>query len=132
MSAQDSLEYVKSFWTLIRLPDKDPLDDATMHHSNESLLVVDAKALYDAAQRDGMTGFTDKRTGIEILSLRERLKASHTTLRMGFKRAAVRRRFDETLSTTGVGGPSPQGSVEIGPRPRICSSKEEDSTTAGR
>ena len=37
-----------------------------IHHlSNQSLMVIDAKGLFDAAQRNGVTSFTDKRTGIE-------------------------------------------------------------------
>ena len=44
-------------------------------------MVIDAEALYDAAQRDGARSFTEKRTGIEVLSLLERLSASLTKLR---------------------------------------------------
>ena len=100
-AAQDALEYVKCFWTIMRIPDADPMLDSTMHQSNSSVLVVDTKALYDATKRDGVQGFLDKRTGIEILSLRERLEASHTSFgsqshiaSMGVQRDAVWRWLD--------------------------------------
>ena len=51
----------------MRQLDADPIDDSTMHLSNQSLMVVVAKAFYETAQRDGATSFTDKRTGIEVL-----------------------------------------------------------------
>ena len=43
-----------------------------MHLSSQSLMVVDATALYDADERDGVTSFTLKRVGIDVFSLRER------------------------------------------------------------
>ena len=79
-AAQDALEYVKCFWATMLNPDLDPLEDASMH-GTQSALVVDAKALYDATKKDGVQGFLDKRTGIEILSLREHLEASQTQLK---------------------------------------------------
>ena len=60
------------FRGLMRHPDVGPMDDATVHLSNKSLLVICARALYNAAQRDGVT---EKCSGIEVLSLRERLSA---------------------------------------------------------
>ena len=54
---------------LMRHPNVDAMDDPTVYFSNQSLMVIHAKALYDTAQRDGVTTFTDKRTGIEVLSL---------------------------------------------------------------
>ena len=72
----DALEYVKCLCALMRDPHADPMEGSTMHLRSQSLMVIDAKALYDAAQRDGVTSLTDKRTGIEVLSLRERLSAS--------------------------------------------------------
>ena len=68
----------------MRQLDADPIDDSTMHLSNRSFMVVVAQALYDSAQRDGATSFTDKRTGIEVLSWRESLNACLTTLRWAF------------------------------------------------
>eukprot|EP00959_Pyramimonas_sp_CCMP1952_P383362 8033021-Pyramimonas_sp.AAC.1 len=49
--------------------------------AGESALVVDAKALYDAAQKEGITSFQDKRTGIEVLALREMMEATMTRWR---------------------------------------------------
>eukprot|EP00959_Pyramimonas_sp_CCMP1952_P289053 6045295-Pyramimonas_sp.AAC.1 len=49
--------------------------------AGESALVVDAKALYDAAQKESITSFQDKRTGIEVLALRERMEATMTRWR---------------------------------------------------
>ena len=42
----------------------DLVDDSAMHLGNRSLMVIDAEALHDAAQGDGVTSFTDMRTGI--------------------------------------------------------------------
>ena len=43
-----------------------------------SALVIDAKALYDAAQKESITSFQDRRTAIEGLALRERMEATNT------------------------------------------------------
>ena len=51
-----------------------------MHLSSQSLMVVDANAVHHAAQRDGVTSFTDKRTGIGVPILRERLSSSLTAV----------------------------------------------------
>eukprot|EP00959_Pyramimonas_sp_CCMP1952_P462549 9483432-Pyramimonas_sp.AAC.1 len=49
--------------------------------AGESALVVDAKALYGAAQKESITSFQDKWTGIEALALRERMEATMTRWR---------------------------------------------------
>jgi hypothetical protein len=43
-----------------------------------SAIVIDAKALYDAAKKEHVHNFEDKRTGIEVMVLKEKLKASGT------------------------------------------------------
>ncbi|CAK0802739.1 unnamed protein product, partial [Prorocentrum cordatum] len=55
--------------------------DESTHMAGESALVVDAKALYDAAQTEGITSFQDKRASIEVLALRERTAATMTRWR---------------------------------------------------
>ena len=60
------------FLGLMRQPNVAPMDDSTVHLSNKSLLVICARAVYNAAQRDGVT---EKCSGIEVLSLREGLSA---------------------------------------------------------
>ena len=80
-AALHALEYVKCFRALMRHPNVDTMDHSTMHLTDQSLTVIRSKSFYDAAKRDGVTSFTDKSTGIEILKLRERLSASLTTLR---------------------------------------------------
>ncbi|CAK0855240.1 unnamed protein product, partial [Prorocentrum cordatum] len=55
--------------------------DESTHMAGESALVVDAKALYDAAQKESIISFQDKRTGIEVLALRERMEATMTRWR---------------------------------------------------
>ena len=64
----DAVEYVKCFQALVRHPNVDPMDNATMHLSGQYLIVICAKSLCDAAQRDGVTSFTAKCTGIGVLS----------------------------------------------------------------
>ena len=41
-------------------------------------LVIDAKALYDAARKVHVHNFEDKRTGIAVMVLKEKMKASGT------------------------------------------------------
>jgi hypothetical protein len=77
----DALELVKVYWSLLIDSTRDPTDDYTMQCIGDSALVIDAKALYDAAQKEQLHSFNDKRTGIEVMVLRERMRASSTCWR---------------------------------------------------
>jgi hypothetical protein len=62
-------------------PRQDPRRDETMQKANRSALIIDAKALFDAAQREHVGRIADKRTGIEVMVLKERMHASGTDWR---------------------------------------------------
>ena len=74
-TAVDALEFVKTFYALMLDPRRDPRQDSTMQDLGMSALVVDAKALYDAAVKDGLSSVTDKRTAIEVTVIKERMRA---------------------------------------------------------
>ena len=80
-SAVDALEQVKVFWALIMQPDLDPREDSTMAVAGPSALLTDAKALYDAAQKEHVGNFEDRRTGIEVMVIKERMQASGSAWR---------------------------------------------------
>jgi hypothetical protein len=75
-TAVDALEFIKVFYSLMLDHRRDPRKDETMQMLGVSALVIDAKALYDAAVKDGVATATDKRTAIEIAVLRERMTAA--------------------------------------------------------
>jgi hypothetical protein len=75
-SAVDALEQVKVFWSLMQDPHLDPRADATMIAAGPSALLTDAKALYDASQKEHVGNFEDRRTGIEVMVIKERMAAS--------------------------------------------------------
>jgi hypothetical protein len=77
----DSPEYVKTFWALMRYPEADPREASTMELAGPSALVIDAKALYDAAQKEHVHNFAEKRTAIEMMVLKDRMRASQTSRR---------------------------------------------------
>ncbi|CAK0812099.1 unnamed protein product [Prorocentrum cordatum] len=68
----------KVHYSLMLDPTRDPRLNGTMTVLGKSALVVDAKALYDAAQKPHVHNFDDKRTGIEVQVLKERMTASAT------------------------------------------------------
>ena len=71
--AADALEFVKTFWSMLDKPDISPLD-ISLRTKHPSALVVDAKALYDAIHKEApLQGAANKRTGIELLVLRQTL-----------------------------------------------------------
>jgi hypothetical protein len=74
----DALEFAKCFWSLSLDDRRDPRADHTMQVLGTSALVIDAKALYDAARKEHVHNFEDKRTGIEVMVLKEKMKASGT------------------------------------------------------
>ena len=57
---------------------RDPRTDHTMQVLGTSALVIDAAALYDATRKEHVHNFEDKRTGIEVMVLKEKMKASGT------------------------------------------------------
>ena len=80
-TAVDALEFVKTFYALMLDPRRDPRQDSAMQDLGMSALVVDAKALYDAAVKDGLSSVTDKRTAIEVTVIKERMRACWATWR---------------------------------------------------
>jgi hypothetical protein len=50
-----------------------------MQWLGESALVIDAKALYGAAQKEHVHNFKDRSTGIEVMVLKQRMKAAAVT-----------------------------------------------------
>jgi hypothetical protein len=69
----DALEFCKVFWSLCRTPWADVRDDE--HRSTgPSALVVDAKSLYDALQREStVSGAACKRSAVEQVALKQAL-----------------------------------------------------------
>ena len=54
----DALEYLMTLWSFMRDPPQDPRSDETAKAAGSSALVVDAKALYDAAQRENVSNIS--------------------------------------------------------------------------
>ena len=77
----DALEFTKCFYSLCLDNRRDPSADWTMQCLPESALIVDAKALYDAAQKEHVHNFEDRRTGIEVMVLKQRMHAAQVTWR---------------------------------------------------
>ena len=71
----DAMEHVLATWSLCRYPNMDPRADDTLKVAGPSALVLDAKSLYDALGREHMNSITDKRIGIELMVIKERLAA---------------------------------------------------------
>ncbi|CAK0823386.1 unnamed protein product, partial [Prorocentrum cordatum] len=80
-AGMDGLEFAKRFWAALIYDGVDITKDESTRMAGESALAVDAKGLYDAAQKESITSFQDKRTGIEVLALRERMEATMTRWR---------------------------------------------------
>ena len=77
----DALEFTKCFYSLCLDDRRDPNADWTMQCLLESALIVDAKALYDAAQKERVHNFEDRRTGIEVMVLKQRMHAAQISWR---------------------------------------------------
>jgi hypothetical protein len=77
----DAMEHVMATWSLARFPGLDPRADDTLRAAGSAALVVDAKALYDTLGREHMNSVTDKRTGIELMVVKERLAAMNAIRR---------------------------------------------------
>eukprot|EP00959_Pyramimonas_sp_CCMP1952_P107856 2255427-Pyramimonas_sp.AAC.1 len=74
----DALEIARWFWAALIYHDVSIDNDSSTHYAGESALVIDAKALCDAAKKEHIASFQDKRAGIEALALRERMEAART------------------------------------------------------
>ena len=81
-TALDELVLIRSMLSLMLDPDQDPRAESTAQWPGESVLVIDAKALYDNLKKGGgITSAQDKRTGIEIACIADELKRMKTILR---------------------------------------------------
>ena len=73
----DSLEWVKTYVSLIIDPTQPPQLDETMKKLGPSPVMTDAKALYDASlSTTAGLGITEKRTAIEVSIINQRMKAA--------------------------------------------------------
>eukprot|EP00959_Pyramimonas_sp_CCMP1952_P257913 5389936-Pyramimonas_sp.AAC.1 len=77
-AGMDAQEFAKRFWAALIYHNANVNTDESTHYAGESAPAIDAKALYDAAKKERITSFQDKRTGIEVLALRERMGATQT------------------------------------------------------
>ena len=59
----------------------DPRAEGTAAQCGRSAIVIDAKALYDALQKDGIGSGADKRASIDILCIKEEISRLHCELR---------------------------------------------------
>ena len=82
---------------------------------------VHCKAVYNAAQRDGVTSFTEKRVGIELLNLRERLNASLATL----LRVSNEMQFSDGLARQVLAGRVRTGVVKLVHEPECAAAEKE-------
>ena len=78
--ALDELMMIKTFTALLMDPSIDPKDEATASRG-ASALVIDAKGLYDALQKDCIGSGADKRAAIDILCSKEEIARLKTSLR---------------------------------------------------
>ena len=80
-TALDELMMVKTMLALMRYHDADPRQDSTAADICSSAIVIDAKGLYDAINKDGINSSLDKRAGIEIMCIKEELVRQKTQLK---------------------------------------------------
>ena len=78
--ALDELMMVKTMMALLLDPSLDPKAEATAA-GGSSALVLDAKGLYDALQKDGIGSGADKRAAIDIMCSKQEIQRLHATLR---------------------------------------------------
>ncbi|CAK0899645.1 unnamed protein product [Prorocentrum cordatum] len=62
----DALQCPKRVWAALIYDNVNVNIDENTHYEGESPLEIDAKALYDAAKKESITSFQDKRSGIEL------------------------------------------------------------------
>ena len=80
-TALDELLMMKTMLALLRDPNADPRDHKVSADICESAIVIDAKGLYDALQKEGIGSAADKRAGIEIMCIKEELVRQKTKLK---------------------------------------------------
>ena len=126
-TALDELVLIRSMLSLMLDPDQDPRAESTAQWPGESVLVIDAKALYDNLKKGGgITSAQDKRTGIEIACIADELKRMKTILRWvssermyadGLTKIGARQDLIEMLKT---------GHFQPGLRQGLCGGEEKD------
>ncbi|CAK0900306.1 unnamed protein product, partial [Prorocentrum cordatum] len=77
-AGMDTREFAKRFWAALIYDIVNVNVDESTHYAGESALAIEAKALDDATKKDIITSFQDKRPGIKVLALRERIEATQT------------------------------------------------------
>ena len=80
-TALDELTLTKLFYSLMLNPDQDLRKSETVQAAGESAMVGDARALYDATQRETIQNAGDKRAAIEILCVKDALTWTGSRLR---------------------------------------------------
>lgn len=74
--AVDALEWANVFFALILDADRDPSDAKLCRELGVSLVIMDAKAMYDTSRSaTAGLGLTEKRTAIELSIVNERMAA---------------------------------------------------------
>ena len=95
--ACDALDFASRFWEHMLHPKTSLQDLMAMPSSLKPTMITDAKALFDSYHREGLSGnLVDKRTGLEILVLKERL----TDLNGNFRWISSERQFADSLTKT--------------------------------
>ena len=70
-SAVDDLMMTKTMLSLLCDPTQDPRSDRTAQRFGQNVLVIDAKALYDALMKPNFVSAQDKRTAIEVACVQD-------------------------------------------------------------
>ncbi|CAJ1358550.1 unnamed protein product [Effrenium voratum] len=73
-TATDELMITKLFYSLMLDPDQDLRSGEMVKKADQSAVVIDARALYDATTRDTIKNVVDKRAAVEILCIKEALE----------------------------------------------------------
>ena len=72
-AAMDEMMLIRTIISLMLFPGQDPREPTTAQ-LGKAAAVMDARALYDALQKNGFNSQQDKRTAIEILCIQDELK----------------------------------------------------------
>ena len=103
-SAVDEMCVTKMFFSLLLDLHQDLRSDESVKRAGEIIVVVDARALYDAAWRPAIQSAVDKRAAIEILFIKDAMAATGSTIyEMGVIRAAAGGWHDEAECPSGHG-----------------------------
>ena len=73
-TALDEVMMTKTLISLMVDPNQDPRAPETARRCGQSVLVVDAKGLFDAVRKPGFTSQQDKRAAIDILCIQQKLQ----------------------------------------------------------